>query len=802
MTLQNLLIDLVKSRNGEGVEIVLDDYARAQGLASHLDLPTRFLGGSEGNASGVEAMGYSGNAAFEKITNMHDAVTTLQARKGWFQTDPKTPRDAMEEVAARIKEDGVPRVHVAIAHAAPGSGRGAKKKVEANVSFIDEGVGIAPEDMHGTILSMRASNKLRNPLMMGCYGQGGSAIHNFAHFTLVVSRSVDHPDVLGFTIVYNRHFPQTTARSYIYITNPDGTMPTVRVEDIRSSVIATSAEMRKAQDDDLVVMIRDRLILPEHGTIIKTWNLRNSPFTSRDAAYNFLRDRGFSMPSPTHLADGVAGGHGRRHLEVRGHRDILSDDPKVKGSDHYLSLADRPASKEVLDNAADIRCWIRDRKEVDLEKRRSVVEGITGLSERVGESIYVTLNGMTHFNMRTQVILRNVGLEVLAPYFFMEIDCDGLDYVTKGDLFTSNRESMKKEYQEQLRADIETWLANEVKDPASSISIAYHTIMDRILASRSASAASQRHTEAFVRIMKSSVVGNILSLFGRSGSIAGGRTRDGDVKGSGEGAGDAPSPRESGTNEPPERPINEIPTMLSINKSTIQTGRAEYVHAITDAPDEWTDQLAIELPDFMTLLNEPDLDNGRISYRIEAEAPAGTTGRVTVTLDRSRIGMKPLTASAEVTVVVRKPAERSEKNRSPKVQRGIPSIEFVETAPGDDNWVSIADSAIEDDRLAMGYLTTQSSMTVFWNSEFRPVVDAAAEVRIRVSDTAAATLLERTKMHAQLLAMMHRESGSENSSESKARWSDSIAACAVQNMTDLIPDPRKPMLVGEPGLFD
>ena len=813
MNTAQLIVQLVKSRNAEGVMLVLDEYARENGLGSHLDLTTRFLGDHEANAHSVEAMGYSGNAAFEKITNMHDAVIDLLKRREWFRTDPKTPTEALREISDRQKE-GVPGAYVAISTASHGRTTKRGRKEEANVSFIDEGTGILPLDMPKTILSIGGSNKLSDPLMMGCYGQGGSAIHDFAPFTLILSRSVDDPSVIGFTVVYERHFEGNKRSSYVYVTDADHEVLTARVEDIEASQIVASSELRKHTGRDLMDMVVGKLILPPNGTVVKAWNIENSPFTSPRPAYGFMRDRGFSMQAPTRLVVATTTKEEskriRSHLEVRGHRQTLSDMSAV-GSSNYHNIAQRTGLREVLDGKADIHCWIRDRtvKETGSEdadairrKSQSVVEGITSLPERVGTSIYVTLNGMTHYNLRTPVILRNVGLELLVPYFFMEIDCDGLDYRTKGMLFTSSREGMKREYQEKLRLEIERWLANEASDPESQISKAHRMILDRTISDRTDNAASQNYTETFARIMNSTVMGSILSLFGRSGTKAGGRSPDGDdgdpVKGSVSGKGESPSPVPSDHKEPPARIINEIPTFIRMRKATVMPGRSEYVHVATDAPDSWSHAISISLPDILVLRDSPELDNGRISYLVDAVGRIGSKGVISVRLDRSSVGMEDLHAQCEVEIVKRTPIEKAEGPKPPKVDRGIPDIRIIDAVPNGENWDQMGAREEDEGLLAMTYFQNGDTTYVVWNTEFEPVVSAAKEVLAKSGRLESETLIAHCRMHSQILALMHRENGGGfPESSDKVRWGEAIAAYAIQQAAEKTMDAKRTRTNGD-----
>lgn len=79
------------------------------------------------------------------------------------------------------------------------SGDGADRRI---VTFRDSGIGMTPESMPDTILSLNRRIKLSKPYTCGSFGQGGSSTYAFAKASLIASRSIQRPDVIGFTVVW------------------------------------------------------------------------------------------------------------------------------------------------------------------------------------------------------------------------------------------------------------------------------------------------------------------------------------------------------------------------------------------------------------------------------------------------------------------------------------------------------------------------------------------------------------------------------------------------------------------------
>jgi hypothetical protein len=52
-----------------------------------------------------------------------------------------------------------------------------------------------------TILSLQQGNKITKKYLVGAYGQGGSSTLSFCDYALIVSRCVEEPETVSFTVV-------------------------------------------------------------------------------------------------------------------------------------------------------------------------------------------------------------------------------------------------------------------------------------------------------------------------------------------------------------------------------------------------------------------------------------------------------------------------------------------------------------------------------------------------------------------------------------------------------------------------
>ncbi|MBV8524546.1 MAG: hypothetical protein JOY71_20890, partial [Acetobacteraceae bacterium] len=409
-----LFIELMNSRNLHEVGTALDDYAQAQVGGQLSDLPFRYLGGRENNRGPVEVMESVENAAYEKIMNGYDALIELRQHLGGFATSPTNAAQALAEIGDDLNEPGVYLI-TSKAHTRTGSVGQPKKR--SNVVVVDEGVGIRPEDFHNTIMSLEGSNKLTNPLMAGSYGFGGSAIYRYSSFTIIWSRSVHKPDVIGFTVVYQKFGSGVRYPSYVYLVDPDGEILNFNVADLPSEMVIGPSAITTQN-----IIETSRLIpIPQHGTGIKVFELEN--FAASPRIYSFLRDRGFGMPVPCRFRNGVEkGGSGDQDVddEIETEAD---EEVGQRGSTRRLynatglrlSLND-PASRKAYKIAfhqppigimpggdraqATLECWVLERADRNTKVAREsepVIESVLG-KERRNTPCYVTLNGMTQEN--------------------------------------------------------------------------------------------------------------------------------------------------------------------------------------------------------------------------------------------------------------------------------------------------------------------------------------------------------------------------------------------------------------------
>src|SRR5439155_6717773 len=196
MTPEELLTALRTATTTAEVEVALDEWEPSS-------TAWKPVGNRENNRGTIEAAADPGRSLVERLTNGIDAVLEYEHATHAGMPNPRSPKEAaaawlgipdggLSDLSQAERQRLAKRVSVALLE-----GAARNKRV---VEIADLGIGIAPEDMAGTILSLNEGNKLTKHYLAGLYGQGGSSTFAVSDYTLIASRA-DEQGRVGFTLV-------------------------------------------------------------------------------------------------------------------------------------------------------------------------------------------------------------------------------------------------------------------------------------------------------------------------------------------------------------------------------------------------------------------------------------------------------------------------------------------------------------------------------------------------------------------------------------------------------------------------
>jgi len=781
MSEHQLFIDLALAQSADAVFEALEEFAESCGLgACHENLPMRPVGTSDNNRGAIEALESPERAFFEKVMNGHDTQIDLWLQEGRFKANPTSPTEALAEIAS--SDDPFTYV-ITSKDQTPPSGPG-RQKLRSNILILDTGVGISATRFGDTILSIHGSNKITQPLFAGSYGFGGSTIHRFTDATLIYSRHRSNPTKVAFTVVFKVMKPGWLAHSYQWIHDGSGAALEADYAELPSSRLVDPADITS---QNIVDFSRSRIILPQHGTGVKVFGV--SGLTSATDLYETLRQIGFGIEAPVGLRHGFSNEREqteqiRRIYNVKGLRHRLNNNPSRTASAYPVLHRQSPIP--ILDGQATLECWVLGEseraKDSPKPEKQSVLRRLIG--DREHSPIFVTLNGQTHANLPIHVLLKNSGLPYLEGNLLIEINCDRMNRTYRSQNFTSSREHVTKQMQEDLKVDILNYLREQSDDDAP-LGRLNKQFREALLAAQSDSRQDDEGTQRFARLINSSLAG---AIFGTVGAASSTPRADGPIQG-------------VGTTNPSRarKPIDlrPIPDWLEIRKATIERGAAEYVTVRTNAVNEFGDALYIELPPFLTpvgmdagsapILPTIGLKDGRASFYVKCEenASIGTSGEIVVRLDRSRIGLPELSDASLVTVVKREHATRQRQSTN-SGSPTVPKINAHMITPEEPQWGRMEAVGIDPNEVAYTYIYDKNSGTadVFINSTFPALQHVLNEAQRKFRDPALIQRLRNDYQFALKLATLSElESKLDEIFEVETHHKAKAAAAKVLAMT-------------------
>lgn len=373
------------------------------------------FGGRESNRGIIEVSGDPGRSLVERITNGIDAILEAEHERHHGHPDCRSPREAatawlnvpetgLSELTTRQRQALADRVVIRLL---PGEDRDSR-----TVEVRDRGVGMTPEQMPQTILSLNENNKLQKHYLAGTYGQGGSSTFASSRYTWIASRYGDHPFV-GFTLVRFLDLPPEEFKTghYVYLTL-NGAIPCVELP----------------------------LGKFETGTIARHYGYDLSSYGSAvgpDSLYGLLNQALFDPMLPVWLESNL---HNYRRV-IKGSRNALNgavdegdEDRRGPSLSHhvrlfYVTLADF--------GRIGIEYWV-------LIPPTKGNKRPTRAFVNPARPIILTIHGQDHAELSSALIKKQAELPYLAQRLICHIDCNSLTPTAKRALFVSNREDARR----------------------------------------------------------------------------------------------------------------------------------------------------------------------------------------------------------------------------------------------------------------------------------------------------------------------------------------------------------------------
>ena len=722
---RELLNILLEAQKTQEIECALERY-----LATNLE-NCRFLpvGRRPNNRGAIEIASDAGRSIIERVTNMLDAVLELEHEKHGGKPDCRTPREAASAWLGVPEKDGLSALtnpqrqdlaKLAVLRLEPGEG--SQSRI---VTVIDQGIGMKPKDMGGTILSLNESNKIQKHYLAGTYGQGGSSTYAFCKYTVIVSRRRG-VDRVGFTIVKYEDLPVEEYKTghYVFLANGDVPLET------------------EAEPTDI-----------EYGTIVRHFGYDLTRYTSAlgpRSVYGILGRTLFDPVSAIRFENRV----NKWNRTIKGARNALNGavdegDEETKGPtlDHHIPMF----NVELGDyGAIGIEYWVLARLEAARGRKRTKPADNFVDSAR---PVILTHNGQNQGEITGRVI-KDAKDGADLPFLqtqgrlICHVNCDRLSGMAKRLLFSSTREQSREGY---MLERIRTELIGALKADDE---------LRRLNEEAREQSIREKDEEAQKNMRRR--VAKLLRIAGAALYEVGGRkpSDDGD--------------RSVNPKPPSVKPLpieaKDPPTYVRIvwdeeHEIPFYAGQRRYIRVETDANADYHDpddlsssRLNVAVGDDLKVFGTSPLRGGRMRIGLEcvANVVEGAMGSVRVELYRK--GLPTLSDEREYQIV--EVPELTEPER-----RGtLPDFEVIPVAgPHDDNWENICTDPNDMDvtKHASNFMANDGKLYVYYSEAFPRF---ATEVRRFEQQNEALASSFRTRYEMWLAVhslLMHEEAEQE-----------------------------------------
>ena len=674
------------------------------------------VGNRTTNVSTIELATHPGRSLVERINNAIDALVESGLRTSKKKATLKSPADAAALCFGRPAEmekqvewfesfqadEEAQRLSVIVSDGA--------SREEPRVDIIDSGVGIHAKDFGQTILGLNVENKIKILYALGLFGQGGSSSLAFANCALILSRSVENPGTVAFTVVRRCEIKgwKESCYAYLAIRDDHGQFQVPTLTMAAATPIVYPLTGTKNIDSKLPKLL--------HGTLVrhidyKLPNMANSLSSSQRNLYHALHYLLFDPMIPFRLTDLRAGQLDTRH--VSGSRNRLQKlvlKSKEKSGDSRVELKHHRAKEFIAapgtsDPCIGVEYWVpfcwRKEKDGDYVLR----SGTEQYADR-DHPILFTYNGQDHGEM-TADPLRKIGLNLLCRHIVVNIDATGVDGSTKRELFSSTRENLKKSV-------VLDGIVERLQQMMSEDTRLYELekeLTDRALAGAT-NKASGEVKEQVIKMLKEKglQVGTRLGI-----GPAGGRTGGG------------------GHQKLPPLPTLPFPQVTRFDVVSPLDGtlahidESKSINIETDGDEQFDLRGLIQCrcePELMEITHKTPLRRGRMSWRFlpKRSAKVGEKGKIVATLCVPTADGTKETFRQEIRFEIA--AARPHRRKLVL----IPDLEIIPISPLDagmrPTWTALWPDVDPDDgkaAQAVAYkLFKNSRMIVYYNIDFPP----------------------------------------------------------------------------------
>ena len=392
----------------------------------------RPLAGNENNFGVIENQQASPVAALiEKVTNSIDALLMRYCLEAGIdprsEAAPKTMFAAVEKFFPATHKcwhllDIRRKQAASIQIVASGS------RTSPSLLIYDDGEGQHPDKFEDTFLSLLRGNKNEVPFVQGKYNMGGTGAIVFCgkhRYQLIASKRFDATGNLGFTLIRKHQLSEaekkvkkSTWYEYLKI---NGEIPCFASGELDVGLAGRkfiTGTLLKLYDYDLPAGVRGAL-----------------PQEPRRAIDQYL----FEPALPIYLVDSKERYPNNKVLEMDcfGLKRRLETDENRYVEEHFTEEA---VEHDI--GRMKATCYVFKAK-IDGRTVKETRDILAREFFHDNMAVLFSLNGQVHGHFTPEFITRTLKMPLLKNHLLIHIDCTGLDYDFRAELFMASRDRLK-----------------------------------------------------------------------------------------------------------------------------------------------------------------------------------------------------------------------------------------------------------------------------------------------------------------------------------------------------------------------
>jgi len=644
----------------------------------------RPLGYRPNNRGTVEVATDPGRSAIERITNAIDALLELEHSTHNGKPICSTPRMAAQfwlgidhsGLGATTQKQRQQLARRTVVTLEEGDGKSSRI-----LTVRDTGIGLHPETMTTTILSLNESNKWQKHYLAGTFGQGGSSTFAFSKLSLIASRRY-RSEKIGFTVVWYKDLPADQYKSghYVFLVEATTDLP-------------------------FSIDWEDGNPLIPYGTMVRHfgYDLTNypSPFGER-SLYGAMNRLLFDPVAPIWFENKVDGWN----RGIYGSRTRLNSGSDESEGGNALELDHRLPMTSV--NMGDlgqigVEYWLLPTP----EKKNTIA---TAAYVDHHKPIILTVNGQNQSELSALLIRKDAELPYLRNRLICHIDCDGLSSLAKRALFSSTREQAKEG---EILARIKQELIEILKSDDD---------LKRLNREAKDKSLADTDEEAKKRIRKE--VARMLTLMGKTQVESSSSSSEGVTK----------TTRGKGRGYRKVEPIetNEPPTFISILHDEDKAirffpGQRRWLRIETDATSHYfdpknpkTSKINFIVGEVLKIVGVTALKGGRMRFAVECPKETKIDSNGSIRVELYRTGQQALSDEVAYTVV------EMPKQQDKKKSNSFPEFELIKVSgPEDTNWANISEDSVDVTMHASRATLDEGTLYIYYSAAYPKFEDEA-----------------------------------------------------------------------------